>query len=311
MVNLRDIPAREVSEGDISFQRQMLGPAVGTARIGASRFVVPALARQMPVHVHGDEEEVCFVLAGGGLAWQRDGACVVGPGDTIVHPPRGAPHTFLAGPDGLELLAFGSGTDTSITYLPRARVMWCGPRWVPLDSPHPFRAEGEAGPLQCPEPGERPANVVGLQDVDPGSFPGAEVRRLGAAAGSVRAALNHVRLAPGRRGAPPHCHALEEELFLVLEGTGTLALGEDEHPLTTGDVVGRPPGTGVPHTITAGQAGLTYLVYGTRVPGDSVWNPSARRQRLLPRGRQDPPARPRGHHRCRPQPRGMTALCYG
>ncbi len=279
-INLRDVPVREVSEGDIAFSRQMLGLAAGTARIGASRFVIPPLARQMPVHVHGDEEEIFFVLAGGGLSWQRDGACAVEPGDTIVHPPRRAPHTFLAGPDGLELLAWGSGSDTSITYLPRARVMWCGPRWVPVDSPHPFKAEGDAGPLERPEPGERPGNVVALADVDPRAFPAAEVRRLGETAGSDKAGLNHVRLQPGSSGAPPHCHALEEELFYVLEGSGMLTLGGAEHALGPGDVLARPPGTGVPHAITAGEAGLTYLAYGTRVTGDSVYYPEAGQVRL-------------------------------
>jgi uncharacterized cupin superfamily protein len=279
-INLRDVPVREVAEGDIAFSRQVLGTAAGAARIGASRFVVPPLARQMPVHVHGDEEEIFFVLSGGGLSWQGDGACAVAPGDAIVQPPRRQPHTFLAGPDGLELLAFGSGTETSITYLPRARVMWCGPRWVPVDSPHPFQVEGEAGPLERPEPGERPSNVIALTDVDPGAFPAAEVRALGTAAGSAKAGLNHVRLAPGSSGAPPHCHALEEELFVVLEGAGSLALGDDVHPLTAGDVIARPPGTGVAHAITAGEAGLTYLAYGTRVPGDSVYYPKAGQVRL-------------------------------
>jgi uncharacterized cupin superfamily protein len=280
IINLRDVAVREVAEGDIAFSRQMLGTAAGSAQIGASRYVVPPLARQMPVHVHGDEEEIFFVLSGTGLSWQRDGACAVGSGDAIVQPPRGQPHTFLAGADGLELLAFGSGSQTRITYLPRARVMWCGPRWVPTDSPHPFRAEAEAGPLERPEPGVRPPNVIALADVDPGSFPAAEVRALGAAAGSAKAGLNHVRLEPGSGGAPPHCHALEEELFLVLEGTGSLALGDVAHPLTPGDVTARPPGTGVAHAITAGEAGLTYLAYGTRVPGDSVYYPKAGQVRL-------------------------------
>jgi uncharacterized cupin superfamily protein len=279
-INFRDVPVREVAEGDIAFSRQLLGTAAGTARIGASRYVVPPLARQMPVHVHGDEEEIFFVLAGSGLSWQGDGACAVGPGDAIVQPPRRTPHTFLAGPDGVELLAFGSGSETRITYLPRARVMWCGPRWVPVDSPHPFRAEGEAGPLERPEPGERPTNVIALTDVDPGTFPAAEVRALGAAAGSAQAGLNHVRLTPGSSGAPPHCHALEEELFVVLEDAGSLALGDAVYPLAAGDVIARPPGTGLPHAITAGETGLTYLAYGTRVPGDSVYYPKAGQVRL-------------------------------
>ena len=142
--------------------------------------MVPPRARQMPVHVHGDEEEIFYVLGGGGLSWQRDGACTVAAGDVVVQPPRGQPHTFLAGDEGLELLAFASGTDTSITYLPRAKTMWCGPRWVPLDGPHPFRAEGQAGPLERPEPGERPANVVALEAVaarrGPAHRPGGSVR---------------------------------------------------------------------------------------------------------------------------------------
>jgi uncharacterized cupin superfamily protein len=280
VLNRADVPVREVSEGDIVFARQMLGTAAGSARIGASVYVVPPHARQMPVHVHGDEEETFYVLGGGGLSWQGDGACAVAPGDVVVQPPRGQPHTFLAGDDGLELLAFASGTDTSITYLPRAKMMWCGPRWVPLDGPHPFRAEGQAGALERPEPGERPANVVALDAVELEIRPGAQTRRLGHAGGSVKAGLNHVRLEPGAGGAPLHCHALEEELFYVLDGAGVLHLGDDEHPLGAGDVIARPPGTAVAHGLTAGPSGLTYLVYGTRVPGDSVYYPERGQVRL-------------------------------
>ncbi len=280
VVHRAAVPIREVSEGDIAFARQMLGVAAGSTGIGASVYVVRPDARQMPVHVHGDEEEIFYVLSGGGLSWQRDHACAVAPGDVIVQPPLGLPHTFLAGDEGLELLAFASGTDTSITYLPRAGTMWCGPRWVPVDGPHPFRAEGQAGPLERPEPGERPANVIALDAVGIETRPGSEIRRAGAAAGSAKAGLNHVRLQAGAAGAPLHCHALEEELFYVLEGTGRLRLGDDEHPLNAGDVVARPPGTAVAHGVTAGEAGLTYLVYGTRIPGDSVYYPEHGQVRL-------------------------------
>ncbi len=275
-----DVPARSVALGDIAFDRRRLGSAAGSARIGASLYAVVPGARQMPVHLHGDEEEIFFVLAGDGLSWQDDAACRVGRGDAIVHRPQEAAHTFLAGADGLELLAFGSGSDTSITWLPRAGVMWTGPRWVPLDAPHPFEAEASAGPLPRPQPGPRPANVVALADVPAGPLPGAEVRALGSAAGSHKAGLNHVSLPPGRTGAPPHCHALEEELFVMLEGSGTLTLAEAEHPLRAGDVVARPPSTAVSHSIRAGQDGLTYLAFGTRVPGDSVYYPQSGAVRL-------------------------------
>lgn len=280
MVKLEDVAPRDVAEGDIAFTRRRLGPAAGCDRIGASHFLVPPGARQMPVHVHGDEEEIFYVLGGQGLSWQRDSACPVSAGDVIVHPPGRAPHTFLAGDQGLELLAFGSGSDTSITYLPRAGVMWCGPRWVPVDAPHPFKAEAAAGALQPPAPGERPANVVALSTLDRGRFPQLEFRALGRAAGAQKAGLNHVTLPPGAEGAPLHCHALEEELFYILHGAGTLRLGDDEHPLRGGDIVARPPGTGVAHQLVAGDAGLAYLVYGTREPGDSVYYPERGQVRL-------------------------------
>ena len=281
VINRSEVSEFEVAEGDIAFHRRRLGAAAGCRRIGASVYVVPAGARQMPVHVHGDEEEIFYVLSGGGLGFEKDEAYEVSAGDAVVHLPRGRPHTFLAGEAGLELLALGSGSETSITFLPRARVMWCGPRWVPLDSPHPFRAEGLAGPLERPEidpDRPRPANVVALHAVE-ATF-GGRARALGQAAGAVKAGLNHITLGPGESGAPLHCHALEEELFYVLAGAGTLTLGENEHPLRAGDVVARPPSTGVAHALRAGDDGLSYLVYGTREPGDSVFYPQLRQVRL-------------------------------
>lgn len=279
-----DIPEEEVAKGDIVFRRRRLGRAAGSVRIGASHYVVPPNARQMPVHVHGDEEEIFFVLSGDGLGYELQGqdpegeatTYRVATGDTIVHRPDARPHTFLAGENGLELIAFGSGSATSITYLPRAGVMWCGPRWVAVDAPHPFVAEAAAGPLTAapPAPGDaRPSNVVALEGLDTGRFPPAETRRCGGAAGSVAAGLNYVALPPGSRGAPPHCHTLEEELFVVLQGGGTLTLGEESHPLVPGDVVARPPSRRRAHALTAGPEGLTYLVYGTREPGDAVLYP--------------------------------------
>jgi uncharacterized cupin superfamily protein len=128
---------------------------------------------------------------------------------------------------------------------------------------------------EAPDPGKRPANVIALESVESDArLEGCGVRTLGRAAGSVKTGLNHVRLEPGATGPPSHCHTLEEELFYVLEGSGTVTLGaDDQHPLRPGDVVARPPATGVAHRIRAGKDGMTYLAYGTRVPGDSVYYP--------------------------------------
>ena len=280
IIHCDDVPEREAAHGDIAFRRRRLGAAAGAARIGLSLFAVPPQARQIPVHVHGDEEEITYVLRGEGLTWQDDEACAIGPGDTIVHLANAETHTLLAGAAGLEVLAFASGSDTRLTYLPRAGVMWAGPRWVPLDAPHPFEAEAAAGALPRPEPGPRPANVVALADVPVQERGGTRLRTLGAAGGSRWAGLNHVTLPPGGSGAPAHCHALEEELFVVLAGSGTVTLGEDEHPLRAGSIVARPPATGVAHALRAGEEGLSYLAYGTRVAGDSVYYPQLGTVRL-------------------------------
>jgi uncharacterized cupin superfamily protein len=281
VISLNEIPSRHVAEGDIAFDRRRIGPVVGTDRIGVSWFDVPAGCRQMPVHVHGEEEEIFYVLAGGGLNWQKGEACEIGPGDAIVHRPNGRPHTLLAGDEGLTVLAFDSGSESGLTFLPRAGVMWAGPRWVPLDAPHPFQAEGLAGPLERPvvDPGQpRPANVVGLGDIE--TERPSRLRALGRAAGAVKAGLNHVTLPAGAAGPPPHVHSLEEELFYVLAGSGTVTLGADEHPLTAGDIVVRPPATGVAHSLRAAADGLTYLVYGTREAGDAVYYPTRGQVRL-------------------------------
>ena len=234
----------------------------------------------MPVHVHADEEELFYVLDGEGLSWQDGRAYAVRAGDCILHRPGAEAHTILGAGDGLDVLAFSGGSDTGLTWLPRARAWWNGPHWLPHDGPNPFDAEEAAGPLEVPEPeARRPPTIVALDDVPAEDFTGGgdvvAVRRdLGDALGldaHRRRATSSV--APGALSGPPHCHAAEEELFFVLDGDGTLLLGDEEHPVRAGSVVARPPGTGVPHAFRAGDAPLTLLAFGTREPNDIVFFP--------------------------------------
>jgi uncharacterized cupin superfamily protein len=109
-------------------------------------------------------------------------------------------------------------------------------------------------------------------------------RNLGRAAGSVTTGIQHVEVAPGKESAPAHCHSLEEEIFVILDGDGVLVLidpgtpdpgghAERETPVRTGHVISRPAGTGVAHMFRAGDSGLTYLAYGMRNPGDVCFYP--------------------------------------
>jgi uncharacterized cupin superfamily protein len=286
IANLYEGRSGELAIGHIKGVWHDLGREVGTRAVGLRRIEVAEGHFSTPAHEHGADEEIFFVLGGEGLLWQDGETYAIASGDFIVHRPKRGPHTLRGGAGGLDVLVFGQRLDPSLTALPRAGIVWSFPRWVELsDGDSPFAREAAAGPPECPAPNpERPSNVVALADV-PAIFDG-RARRAGRAAGAVTTGLNHVVLTPESHGAQAHCHSEEEELFVVLDGSGVLELwrgGEEsaeEHPLKRGDVLARPPGTGVAHALRSGAEGLTYLAYGTREPGDMCFYPHTGRVSL-------------------------------
>jgi uncharacterized cupin superfamily protein len=275
-----DEPWALLEHGDLRCERQRLCRTVGAPRAALSRYRIAPGQRPMPLHVHADEEEIFFVLAGAGLSWQDDATYAIGAGDMLVHRAQAEAHTLVAGPDeALEVLAFSSGSPTGMTTLPRAGVSWAGSHWLPPDAPHPFAAEPPAPELPPLRP--RPATIVALDDVAPRTQQIGPVQRtrrnLGDAAGSVLSGMNHIVVPPGGRSSTRHCHSLEDEIFVVLEGAGELLLGEDRSSVRPGSVVYRPRATGVAHTFQASGEGLTLLAYGTREPDDTCWYPDSRK----------------------------------
>jgi uncharacterized cupin superfamily protein len=273
-----DIEPRVVDVGDLRARWRDLGRAAGSRRLGMRRCDIAPGGRSTPAHVHADEEEIFFVLRGEGLSWQDGKGHPVRPGDAIVHRTNEEAHTLLAGTDGLDVLIFGERAASNLAWLPRAGVMWAGPRWLP-DGAHPYAREAAAGALEWPAPeAERPETIVALDDVearDWGQGDVAAIRRdLGRTAGSVATGLKHVTVAPGALGTPPHCHTAEEELFVVLDGSGELLLGDAAPaPVRPGCAVARPAGTGVAHAFRAGPDGLVLLAYGQRDPSDICFYP--------------------------------------
>lgn len=72
-------------------------------------------------------------------------------------------------------------------------------------------------------------------------------------------------LAPGKRGCPYHYHLAQEEMFVILEGEGTLRVADQMLPLRAGDVVTIPPGPEYPHqVINTSNAVLKYLSISTQ-----------------------------------------------
>jgi uncharacterized cupin superfamily protein len=281
-----DVPERSYDDGELRGVRRRLAAAAGAREIGLSRYDLPPGGRSMPAHVHADEEEIFFVLSGSGLSWQDGRTYAIGAGDCLVHLGEAEAHTLIAGPEGLSVLAFAEGSRTNLTWLPHAGVMWAGPRWIPVDAPHPFEAEVAAGPLDVPAPeARRPGSIVHLDDVehrhlDRGAYVGDE-RDLGTAAGSQRSGLRHDVLPAAKLSCPPHWHTGEEEAFVVLEGDGHALLDDLEVPLRAGSVLVRPPGTRVAHALRAGRRGMTYLAYGTRVPTDLVFYPRSSKVNVM------------------------------
>ena len=256
--------------------------------VGLKRIQVDPDRWSTPLHLEGFDEEIFWVLGGSGVSVQWEGEATlahdVREGDCLVHLALENAHTLRAGPDGLDVLAFGHRSYApGVTWLPRAGVAWLGDTWAPVgaEDDHPWAREAAAGPPEVGELSPRPPNIVNVADMEAverdGATVGRRVHYAGREAGSVRTGIRHVEVFPGKLSAPPHCHTLEEEIFVVLDGGGELLLwdkGEvEKHAIRAGSVVVRPPATEVAHAFRAGDEGMTVLMYGTREPGEVCYYP--------------------------------------
>jgi uncharacterized cupin superfamily protein len=267
-------PVRRES-GHLAGAWRDLGGAAGTWSCGLQRIQIDPNKWATPAHAELVEEEIFYVLGGSGIAWMDGEAHEVGPGDCMVYLAAEEAHTHKAGPDGLDVLAFGMRAYHAGTLLPRAGMVRLDPAWVDAspDARHPWEREAAAGEPEVGGISERPRNIVNIADIEPLAVRAGLDSDLGRSAGSERTGLCQVTLEPGRKGAPHHCHSAEEEIFVVLEGGGTVYLGGEEAPIRAGHVLGRPPGTGVAHSFRAGDEGMTYLAYGTREVNDIAYYP--------------------------------------
>jgi uncharacterized cupin superfamily protein len=256
-----------------------LGRAAGSVAVGARLGRVGPGGQATPLHAHGAEEELFFVLRGGGACVTEGGeAAELREGDLVCRRSGGRAHAFVAGPDGLEFLAFGERARPHVIRLPRSGAHASGRAWWAAgEGEHPLRREAGLGPVEVPDRLTRPRWLVASGEVEPAEWGRGDVRArradLGRAAGSVHTGLKFVRVAPGDRGVVPHCHSAEEELFYVLEGGGTFEVGEERLEVRAGHLVARPAGTGLAHSHVAGPDGLTLLAYGQRDPNDMCLYP--------------------------------------
>lgn len=284
VVHLDDVPDLVRGVAPVTGTWSDIGRAAGTVNAGVRRIRCAPGHRTTPVHREGADEEWFYVLAGSGLSWQDGVTYEIRAGDAILHRKREEAHTVIAGSEGIDVLAFGTRYWRGGALLPRVGVAWHYPAWFRIEQgPDPFAAEVAVGELEVPPPSPRPRNIVNLADVQAepvgnGGTCSYTSRRLSDLMGSVESGMRVMDVDPGKLGPPPHCHGAEEEMFLVLAGSGTLWLGDDERiPVREGSFVARPAGTRVAHAFEAGPEGLSLLAYGTRDPNDVVYYPRSKK----------------------------------
>lgn len=72
------------------------------------------------------------------------------------------------------------------------------------------------------------------------------------------------RVPPGKRAWPLHAHYVNEEMFFVLDGNGTVRIGDDSFPIKQGDFIAAPPSPEEPHQIiNTSKQELTYICVST------------------------------------------------
>jgi uncharacterized cupin superfamily protein len=95
----------------------------------------------------------------------------------------------------------------------------------------------------------------------------ARVGRLAERLALKRLGCSVVAVAPGAAGWPFHSHRANDELFLVLAGSGELRFGAQRHAVQAGDLVGCPAGG--PQTahqlVNTGDVELRYLAVSSRL----------------------------------------------
>lgn len=103
-------------------------------------------------------------------------------------------------------------------------------------------------------------------------------RRLGHAAGAEQLGASLMEVPPGKQAWPCHYHFANEEALYVLEGEGTLRIGDDEVPVRKGAFVALPVGERSAHAlVNTGSGPLRYLALSTmREPDVTVYPDSGK-----------------------------------
>ena len=111
----------------------------------------------------------------------------------------------------------------------------------------------------------------------------AKVAFIGAQLGAKKLGYNVTAIAPGKRAYPFHNHQVNEEVFLILDGSGELRFGEEVLQIRRGDVIACPAGG--PETahqiVNTGSEELRYFAVSTRLSPEIAEYPDTGRFGIL------------------------------
>jgi uncharacterized cupin superfamily protein len=118
----------------------------------------------------------------------------------------------------------------------------------------------------------RHAHVTNIEEVEwsdgpkHGSRFGSRTKRLGTAVQAKRLGCSMYEVAPGKRAFPLHAHVANEEAVYILEGSGTMRLGDKEVAVHAGDYIAFLPGESHAHQLINTSSGaLRYLCISTMI----------------------------------------------
>jgi len=129
----------------------------------------------------------------------------------------------------------------------------------------------------------RHPNVVNLSELDgrsnrTGSRFGSVAKNLSGQTGARGIGCTWYEVAPGRSAFPRHFHCANEESMFVLEGEGTVRIGDATAPLRANDYVTFPTGPEHAHIVTnTGSAPLRYLSFSTLASAEVVGYPDSKK----------------------------------
>jgi uncharacterized cupin superfamily protein len=193
-------------------------------------------------------------------------------GDALWGKPAGA----------LTLMPDDKLADPRRAALSLRRLLLVHPRHVLVGDGAPIFGRAHEAIWACLDARAAFVNVVNLDDLlylvdetDPPVFQ-SEAAEIGYLVGGSRLGYRATRIPPGVSFCPLHWHTMEEELFIVWDGTPTLRTPRGTTTLRKGDLVAFPTNERAAHRIfNESDAMCTLILISNEDPGDVCYYPDS------------------------------------